>query len=131
HGDFRLDNMLFGLPPAPLGPAVIDWQLAVKGRGVADVAYFLSFSVSTEQRRALEPQLLRAYHEALLARGVKEYGFEECLEDYRLALLQSLIRLVTAGGVLDTSSRRGRALALALIRRVDAALADHRVVDLL
>lgn len=39
HGDFRLDNLVFGLPGKGNGVAVLDWQIAGKGRGPYDVAY--------------------------------------------------------------------------------------------
>ena len=73
HGDYRLDNMFF---PAVEGDPVmvIDWQLMSRGRGPYDIAYFTSQSLDVEQRRGTERELLRRYHERLVARGVRDYS---------------------------------------------------------
>lgn len=62
HGDFRLDNMLFG---AERQLTVVDWQTATWGPAFTDVAYFLGGSLPTEERRTHYDALLRAYQEAL------------------------------------------------------------------
>ena len=63
--------------------------------------------------------------------GVVGYDFDQCLYHYRLSLLQVLSRIVTAGGLLDFESARGRALVTALIRRSASILEDHNVIELL
>ncbi|QLL05417.1 phosphotransferase [Mycobacterium vicinigordonae] len=65
HGDFRLDNLLFGDPGADRKLTVVDWQTVSWGPAFADLAYFLGCAVPSEQRRATYDALLRAYHEAL------------------------------------------------------------------
>jgi thiamine kinase-like enzyme len=131
HGDFRLDNCLFGPAESDTALTVIDWQVALRGRGVSDVAYFLAFCVPPSQRRALEKSCLQTYHTILGTNGVRGYEFAQCLQDYRLSLLQVLARLVTAGALLDFTSDRGQAPAEALIQRCAAALEDHNIGALL
>ncbi|BCI53197.1 phosphotransferase [Mycolicibacterium litorale] len=65
HGDYRLDNMLFGEPGAARPLTVVDWQTVAWGPAFTDVAYFLGCALSAEDRRAHYDELLRAYHDAL------------------------------------------------------------------
>ena len=129
HGDFRLDNIFFDDADGSI--VAIDWQIPAKGRGPTDVAYLLALCLHTEQRRAVEIDLLRTYHTVLLAEGVREYDFDACLADYRLGLLQPVYRLVTAGARYDFTSERARDLCRVAIQRTDAAATDHNLMDLL
>jgi hypothetical protein len=131
HGDFRLDNLFFAGEGSRRPLTIFDWQVAVRGRGVSDVAYFAAFCLPIELRRRIERKLVRRYHETLVAGGVRGYSRERCWHDYRLATLNALVRLIGAGGLLDFSSERGELLAEALIERTDAILADHDAAALL
>ncbi|WP_238994578.1 ecdysteroid 22-kinase family protein [Mycolicibacterium chubuense] len=65
HGDYRLDNMLFGQQGADRALTVVDWQTVTWGPAFTDVAYFLGCALPTDQRRQQYDALLRAYHDAL------------------------------------------------------------------
>ena len=78
HGDYRLDNMLFGAPGAPRPFAAVDWQTVGWGQVMTDASYFLGGSLTLEDRRAHEQELLREYHDALQDHGVRGFGWEEC-----------------------------------------------------
>jgi hypothetical protein len=65
HGDFRLDNMLFGSAAADRALTVVDWQTVAWGPALTDLSYFVGGSLPTEDRRAHYDELLRAYHDAL------------------------------------------------------------------
>ena len=65
HGDYRLDNMLFGEPGADRPLTVVDWQTVTWGPAMTDVAYFLGCALDNEHRRDQYDGLLRAYHDAL------------------------------------------------------------------
>ena len=65
HGDYRLDNMLFGTAGADRALTVVDWQTVSWGPALTDLAYFLGCALPTEDRRQHYDALLRAYHEAL------------------------------------------------------------------
>ncbi|HET6732271.1 DUF7065 domain-containing protein, partial [Mycobacterium sp.] len=65
HGDYRLDNMLFGQPRADRPLTVVDWQTVTWGPAMTDVAYFLGCALANEQRQKNYDELLRAYHDAL------------------------------------------------------------------
>jgi aminoglycoside/choline kinase family phosphotransferase len=125
HGDYRADNLFFG--GAGQGPptlAAVDWQVSSRGAGAFDLAYFLSGNVGTEVRRAIEMDLLRHYTHVLSEHGVQDYGFEQCLEDYRFGVLFCLLYSVIVIGTLDPSNARGVALFHENFERVAAAIAD-------
>ena len=51
HGDYRLDNLFFDAAGAV---TAIDWQIATKGVGGYDFAYFVSQSLAIETRRGAD-----------------------------------------------------------------------------
>jgi len=65
HGDYRLDNLLFGAPGADRPLTVVDWQTVTWGPAMTDLAYFLGCALPVAQRRAHYDALLHAYHAAL------------------------------------------------------------------
>jgi hypothetical protein len=65
HGDYRLDNMLFGTAGADRALTVVDWQTVSWGPALTDLSYFVGGSLPTEDRRAHYEVFLRAYYDAL------------------------------------------------------------------
>jgi ecdysteroid kinase len=65
HGDYRLDNMLFGQEGADRPLTVVDWQTVTWGSAMIDVAYFLGCALADDRRRDNYDVLLREYHAAL------------------------------------------------------------------
>jgi aminoglycoside/choline kinase family phosphotransferase len=125
HGDYRADNLFFGSAGQDAPPlAAVDWQVTNRGAGAFDLAYFLSGNVSTEVRRSIEMDLLRHYTDVLRENGVREYGFERCLEDYRFGVLFCLVYSVIVIGTLDPTNARGVAVFHANFERVAAAITD-------
>jgi hypothetical protein len=115
HGDFRLDNMMFaaahGAPPV----TIIDWQTCRLGPPLLDHTIFLINSMTTEDRRAHERDLLRRYHEGLCARGVRGFSFEDCLESYRRSSLYPFMMAI-ALSVAVAHTDRGREVAAQTMR---------------
>jgi hypothetical protein len=103
HGDFRLDNLLF--QSGDVRPVVLDWQTLIWGSASADVAYFIGGSVSTEDRRVHEPDLLAHYHEALCRRGVREYPLEQLRADVRRETFAGLIMAIVASMIVQRTDR--------------------------
>lgn len=66
-----------------------DWSLTV-WLGAHDLAYAIVTWWEPETRRALERDILRAYHAALVERGVTGYSWEQLWDDYRLATVQTV-----------------------------------------
>jgi len=122
HFDFRADNLFFADDGSVV---VIDWQAISQGGGAADVGYFISQNLSTEDRRAHESDLLHAYHDTLVANGVTDYDYETLLDDYRVGISCGWMIPVLAVGSLDFTSERAIALWTAVIERTQNALIDH------
>ena len=76
-------------------------------------------------------RLLRSYHDALEGSGVNHYGFEQCLADYRIALLERTGFVVRAMAGLDISSDRGRALVERGLRSMVAGPTEMEAAALL
>lgn len=131
HGDYRLDNCFF--PTADGSPSfvVIDWEFCVRGRGTHDVATFISEAFPTEQRRAEEMVLLRLYHETLVENGVSGYTFAECVEDYRLSMLEIFVFWVVTGGYCVYEGERAITYLHNSLARFDTTIADLRCAELL
>ena len=123
HGDFRLDNMLFG-PDAAADFIVIDWQNCGIHSGLRDVAYFLSNSVTTELRRSIEREVIEEYHAALCHAGVAGFSLSECWSLYRSVTLSCLIAPVVMCGGLDFSNPRSRCTIEIGLSRTLAAVQD-------
>ena len=130
HGDYRLDNMFFDACGGAAF-AVVDWQLFRRGRGVFDVAWFLSGCLNPETRRSWERDLLRLYVSTLAQNGVAGYDLERCLEDYRLSLLSCLMLGVIAAAAAERETERGLALFETLMRRMASAISDHNAIELM
>ncbi len=94
HGDYRLDNMLFGLDGSTRRFAIVDWQTVGWGPAMTDAAYFLGGSLAPEERSAHEQELLREYHDALQNHGVRGFCWEECWEGYRRASFLGLLMTI-------------------------------------
>lgn len=124
HFDFRADNLFFADDGSVV---VIDWQAISKGGGMADVGYFLSQNLSTEDRRAHEPELLHAYHDTLVANGVTDYDYDTLVDDYRVGISCGWMIPVLAVGSLDFTSERAISLWTTVIERTQNALLDHGV----
>ena len=92
HGDFRIDNMMFGEPSTEDELVVFDWQFVSVGPGRWDLCYFLAHNLTIELRRETETSLLETYHSVLTGLGVRGYTFEQCIRDYRLGLLLALLQ---------------------------------------
>ena len=58
HGDYRLDNLLFGTEAGGVPIAVVDGRPSRTARRLADVAYFIGAGLLAEVRRAVERDLV-------------------------------------------------------------------------
>ena len=122
HFDYRADNLMFDTDGSV---AVVDWQTISQGGGAEDVGYLLSQNLTVDDRRAHESDLLRSYHDALVANGVKGYSFDSLEADYKVGIACGWVIPVFAVGTLDFTSERAVALWTAVVERAQAALIDH------
>jgi thiamine kinase-like enzyme len=131
HGDYRLDNMFFATAQGGVEFAVIDWQIANRGGGVFDVAYFVSGTLTPDERRSREHEIVKLYHDTLVENGVKNYTFDQCWQDYRTATLFLLPYSVIGAGSIDLSNERGIDLFKKITSGTLAAISDLKSGELL
>jgi Phosphotransferase enzyme family len=105
HGDYRLDNMMFGRSGSASPITVLDWQAARLGPPLLDLAVYLGSCMTVDQRRTEEARLLHLYHDGLLAAGVNEFSFEDCLDSYRISSLYPFLLTIAVSVTLERTER--------------------------
>ncbi|MCB0950989.1 MAG: phosphotransferase [Mycobacterium sp.] len=128
HGDYRLDNLLFD--PDRTRVTVVDWQTVGLGLPTRDLAYFVATSLLPEIRPAIERDLVRRYHSALLRHGVTAYDSETCWNDYRLGVLQAPL-ITTLAFAFVSSTERGDEMILTMLRRGCRAIRELGTLELI
>ena len=108
HADVRLDNVFFGEGEI----ALVDWQSVCTSSPEQDLAYFVTQSLTDEQRAAQDWVAL--YHDVLTAAGVN-YPLEDCRARFRVSALYLVCYAVVIAGTLDMGNERGHALARTLL----------------
>lgn len=104
HGDYRLDNLLFGTREGGPPIAVVDWQTHLWGDPIADVSYFIGAGLVPEHRRVHERELVESYRQAMGAMGVA-LGADLCWERYRLHAISGWHMAVFAAMVVVRTDR--------------------------
>ena len=126
HGDLRSDNII--QPTAAGGEfCVLDWQLAGKGDPVNDIARWLVQSISVEDRRETERELLKHYHDKLVEHGVTGYSYKAFINNYKTNLVVILVMFSMSMDSVDQSSERAQELFHRFYSRLDAALVDWEI----
>ena len=110
---------------------IVDFQMASRGAGAADVAYLISQGLPTEVRRGHDEQLVREYLARLADNGVGDYSFDEAWRHYRLAVAYLMLLPVITLVSWDTMPERSRALCLKLTERAVAAIDDLDATEVL
>jgi hypothetical protein len=131
HQDYRVDNLFFDADNRDEPVVVIDWQGIGRGPGIYDLCYFLGGSLTIEDRRAHEHELVEAYHARLVERGVTDYPLETLRHDYRFGHLTSCSTAVLVGATFDLANERGLALVDTLASRHFQAVVDNASIELL
>lgn len=117
HGDYRLDNMLFGSgDAAPI--TVVDWQTAAVGHGPVDLAYFLGAGLLPDTRRQAEAALVARYGDGLAASGV-EVAAADLQHDYVLGAASGLVMAVVASMIVGRTERGDEMFCVMAERHVD------------
>ena len=105
HVDCRVDNVLFDHNSEDSPRAyLIDFALVSVGDAVADVAYFLTSSLSPEDRLACEMELLEM-HTREIARKDPAWTIEQAIASYRKNIVSSLYLTMIATLNMQESRR--------------------------
>ena len=129
HGDYRLDNLLFGTPAG--GPAVtaVDWQTPGHGPPVADLAYFLGAGLLSDERSIAERSLLDRYADALAERSV-DVDSSWLWAQYCRESFGGVVMAVVASQVVGGNARSESMFAAMATRHLQHAL-DTGALDLI
>lgn len=131
HTDCRAENYLFGGSAGEGVTTMLDFQLSTRHMGAFDLANFLGMSITVENRRAWEDELIGHYHRSLLAKGVPQsYTLDQCRTEYRYSLLQQAWAQLAIANV-DPGNDRGRELLNAFVTRAFHAAEDNDSAELL
>mgnify|MGYP003305446110 CR=1 FL=1 len=124
HSDLRADNLLFNTSGD--GVMIVDWQGCSFGPSSFDITYHMIQSLSIDDRRQNETELLNHYINSLESFG-HHITTDEVHKLYRNSILYSLSIACAVPLINDVESPRVKELALSMASRTLAALEDHDI----
>ena len=128
HGDYRLDNMLFGRPGSLRDLTVVDWQTVTWGPAMTDVAYFLGCALPTADRRAHYDALLTAYHEGL--GDDPPISLAEVREGVRRQSFFGVMMAIVSSMLVERTER-GDTMFLTMLERHSSHVLDTAALEVL
>ena len=128
HGDYRLDNMLFGRPGALRDLTVVDWQTVTWGPALTDVAYFLGCALTVADRRAHYEELLAAYHGGLGANP--PLTLDEVREGVRRQSFFGVMMAIVSSMLVERTERGDR-MFLTMLERHTSHVLDTGALEVL
>ena len=128
HGDYRIDNMLFGEEDGEPIYWVIDWEDVCFGSGMIDVSWFLGGCLRIEEIHQ-EKDLLRLYHQGLVSNGVENYPWVQCYVDYCNAMYSSFVQGVLSATLGANRSEQEQQFADTISERFVSAAARLRLAE--
>jgi hypothetical protein len=128
HGDYRLDNMLFGRPGSLRDLTVVDWQTVTLGPAMTDVAYFLGCALPSGDRRAHYDTLLSAYHRGLGPDS--PVGIDEVREGVRRQSFFGVM-MVIVSSMLAAQTQRGDTMFMTMLERHAGHVVDTGALEVL
>jgi hypothetical protein len=128
HGDYRLDNMLFGRPGSLRDLTVVDWQTVTWGPAFTDLAYFLGCALRTEDRRAHYGELLDAYYQGLGPNP--RVAPDEVREGVRRQSFFGVMMAIVSSMLVERTERGDR-MFLTMLDRHSSHVLDTGALDVL
>jgi hypothetical protein len=127
HSDVHLGNWYIS-GDGRLG--LCDWQCLGAGHWARDVAYALSTTISIENRRAWERDLLRRYLDRMRESCELSMNFDEAWNLYRQQILLALMMWTpTLVHSRTTPDMQPEEMSLEMIKRMTAAMSDLGSLD--
>jgi hypothetical protein len=124
HGDFRADNLFIDDGRV----TALDFQIAMVGPGIYDLAYFVSQSIRPEVRARRDRQLVDRYIARMASHGVT-LDAAETWRLYQLSLAYCLIYPMAVFPSWDTNNERGRELMRTLLMRCATAIEETGALE--
>ena len=115
HGDAHVGNLFLD---ARGEPAFVDWQLAQRGPWFIDVGYHIASTLTIDDRRRAERDLLRHYLDHLAARGVEAPEWDDAWRDIRRGMLHGFY-------LWGITLKVDPAITTELLTRLGTAVDDH------
>jgi hypothetical protein len=128
HGDYRLDNLLFGQVGAERLLTVVDWQTVTWGPAFTDVAYFLGCALPNDHRRDHYAALLQAYHEGLGPDA--PISLEDVRDGVRRASFFGVMMAIVSS-MLVARTDRGDEMFMVMLQRHCQHVLDTGALDVL
>jgi hypothetical protein len=122
HGDFRSDNLMYPKDPRSDRTVVVDFQTVRLGPPGLDAAYFLGASLPTDERRAVERDLIAEYHRRLVNSGVAGFDFDAAWSAYREGAMYGVFLFVGMGAQVEDSDRAVAVITDQIRRYADMAI---------
>jgi Ecdysteroid kinase-like family len=123
HGDYRLDNLLFDDIGGEASVVAVDWQSCSLGNPLRDVAFMIVTGLSIADRQRAEHDLVSNYWNALQECDIRDYGLDQCWQDYRHGVFHAPIVTVFGAGAARPSVRGDRMFTV-MAERSAAAITD-------
>jgi hypothetical protein len=117
HGDAHIGNIFSDVEGRP---GLVDWQLVQRGPWYIDVGYHVASSLSVEDRRSSERDLLEQYLNGLTAQGVVVPSWDEVWFGYRCGIVYGLY-------LWSITQKVKPEITAVLLGRLGTAALDHDV----
>jgi Phosphotransferase enzyme family len=115
HGDAHVGNLF--LDTAGMA-SLVDWQLVQRGRWYVDVGYHIASTLTVEERRRTERDLLRHYLDALASHGVTPPAWDDAWHGIARGMLHGFF-------LWSITTKVEPAIIVTLLHRLGTAVADH------
>lgn len=129
HGDYRLDNMLFGPGGDPYPLAVVDWQTVGTGHPVSDASYFVGAGLLPDARARHERTLMESYF-GELERYAVGYDWGACWQAYRRFAFAG-VRMAVIASMIVVQTDRGDDMFMAMASRHAQQVLDLDALEFL
>lgn len=130
HTDYRSDNLLLGDGTSAPLVTIVDWQTPGFAAPAGDISYFIGTSISVEDRRKHEKELLEHYLQTLNSEGVSSYDYDALLHHYKLTAFSGFIMAVIAA-IQVVRTERGDDMFFAMLTRPSALIEDYDIMALI
>ncbi len=128
HGDAWAGNILFQrvAPAAHVKALLADWQFAMWGNPLSDLALLMLSSLATRSRLTWQGELLEQYHRTLIGNSKLDYPLEACRADFNRAIpFAAAVALASVGAyIADMAPDQLTGLADRVVACVHSLLAS-------
>lgn len=122
HGEFRAGNILLGTSPHVPAVTMIDFQTVRIGPPGVDAAYFMGGSMPAEDRRVIEKDVIKSYHQSLVNAGINDFSLDDCWQSYCEGAMYGVYLLVGMAGQVEASERNDQIIVALTRQFADMAL---------